>query len=398
MQVRIVRMDDFGRGICYVDDKITFVPNSLTDDLLDIEITKETKKYNIGKIKKVLETKEKISPCPYSNECGGCSLLRMDYSNTLAFKKQKLENLFKKFGKLELNIPIIASPKPLEYRNKITLHVLNGLVGLYKEETNEVIKIEECKLIPFKVNEFIKLIPSFKINNGTVVIRTNFNMELLVNFITNDILEMPPMTEFKIAGILKNGKALRGDDFLIEKINNMYFKVSYDAFFQINLGVTEKLFNLLLEMAPKGKNVLDLFCGTGTLGQVLAPFSQKVYGIEINENATINATYNAKINGHTNCYYLCGDANLLISKINAPIDLVIIDPPRSGMSKKGTDLLKKIKAKDIIYVACDPVTLIRDINYLKDEYDVKTVIGLDMFPFTYHVECVSVLHRKSLEK
>ena len=178
MQVRIVRMDDFGRGICYVDDKITFVPNSLTDDLLDIEITKETKKYNIGKIKKVLETKEKESPCPYSNECGGCSLLRMEYSNTLDFKKQKLENLFKKFGKLELNIPIIASPKPLEYRNKITLHVVNGLVGLYKEETNEVIKIEECKLIPFKVNEFIKLIPSFKINNGTVVIRTNFNMEL----------------------------------------------------------------------------------------------------------------------------------------------------------------------------------------------------------------------------
>lgn len=398
MQVRIVRMDDFGRGICYVDDKITFVPNSLTNDLLDIEITKETKKYNIGKIKKVLETKEKVSPCPYSNECGGCSLLRMEYSNTLTFKKQKLENLFKKFGKLELNIPVIASPKPLEYRNKITLHVLNGLVGLYKEETNEVIKIEECKLIPFKVNEFIKLIPSFKINNGTVVIRTNFNMELLVNFITNDILEMPNLTEFKIAGILKNGKALRGDDFLIEKINNMYFKVSYDAFFQINLGVTEKLFNLLLEMAPKGKNVLDLFCGTGTLGQVLAPFSKKIYGIEINENATINATYNAKINGLTNCYYLCGDANLLIEKIAAKIDLVIVDPPRSGMSKKGIELLKRVGASKIIYVACDPVTLIRDINLLKGDYDVKTVIGLDMFPFTYHVECVSVLYRKSLEK
>lgn len=398
MQVRIVRMDDFGRGICYVDDKITFVPNSLTNDLLDIEITKETKKYNIGKIKKVLVTKEKISPCPYSNECGGCSLLRMDYSNTLDFKKQKLENLFKKFGNLDLTIPVIASPKPLEYRNKITLHVEDGVVGLYKSESNEIIKIAECGLVPFKVNEFIKLIPDFRLKNGEVVIRTNFNMELLINFITDDVLEIPNLTAFKIAGILQNGKILKGDDFLIEKINNMYFKVSYDAFFQINLGVTEKLFNLLLEMAPKGGNVLDLFCGTGTLGQTLSLFSNKVYGIEINKNATINATFNAKINGFSNCYYLCGDANFLIEKINEKIDLVIIDPPRSGMSKKGIELLKRVGASKIIYVACDPVTLIRDINYLKDEYDVKTVIGLDMFPFTYHVESLCVLEKKTTKE
>ena len=398
MEVNIIRMDDLGRGICYVDDKITFVPNSLVGDILEIEIIKESKKYNIGKIKRVIESKGLVSPCLYSKSCGGCSLLKMDYPKTLEFKKSKLENLFKKFGHLDLNIPVVASSLKFYYRNKITLHVKEGVVGLYKYESKEIIKIDKCLLVPFKVNEFIRLIPDFKIKNGEVVIRTNFNMEILVNFITSDNLEIPNLTEFKIAGILQNGKILRGDDFLIEKINNMYFKVSYDAFFQINLGVTEKLFNLLLEVAPRECNVLDLFCGTGTLGQVLAPYSNKVYGIEINKNATINAAFNAKINGLSNCYYLCGDANLLIEKIDAKIDLVIIDPPRSGMSKKGIELLKRVGASKIIYVACDPVTLIRDINYLKDEYDVKTVIGLDMFPFTYHVECVSVLHRKSLEK
>ena len=398
MEVTIVRLDDYGRGICYVKDKITFVPNACVDDILEIEIIKEAKKYNIGKIKSIISSKRQNSFCPYSDICGGCSLSLMSYEDTLGFKKQKLEHLFKKFCTLELNIPVIASPKPLEYRNKITLHVKEGIVGLYKEETNEIVSINECKLVPYKVNEFIRIIPKFNIQNGTVVIRNNYNMELLVNFITDDNINIPNLTEFKIVGILQNGKVLKGEDFFIERLNNMYFKVSYDAFFQINLGITKKLFDLLIGLAPKDKNVLDLFCGTGTLGLTLAPFSKKVYGIEINENATINATYNAKINGLNNCYYLCGDANKLISKINDKIDLVIIDPPRSGMSKEGIELLKKVKADNIIYIACDPITLARDINYLKNDYVVKTAVGLDMFGFTYHVECVSVLYRKSLKK
>ena len=398
MEVTIVSLDDYGRGICYVKDIITFVPNACVDDILEIEIVKEAKKYNIGKIKSVISSKRQNSFCPYSDICGGCSLSLMSYEDTLSFKKQKLEHLFKKFCTLELNIPVIASPKPLEYRNKITLHVKEGIVGLYKEETNEIVSINECRLVPYKVNEFIRIIPKFNIQNGTVVIRNNYNMELIVNFITDDNINLPNLTEFKIVGILKNGKVLKGEDFFIERLNNMYFKVSYDAFFQINLGITKKLFDLLIGLAPKDKNVLDLFCGTGTLGLTLAPFSKKVYGIEINENATINATYNAKINGLNNCYYLCGDANKLISKINDKIDLVIIDPPRSGMSKEGIDLLRKVKADTIIYIACDPITLARDVNYLKNDYGVKTAVGLDMFGFTYHVECVSVLYRKSLEK
>ena len=367
MEVTIVRLDDYGRGICYVKDKITFVPNACVDDILEIEIVKEAKKYNIGKIKSIITSKRKNSFCQYSDICGGCSLSLMSYEDTLGFKKQKLEHIFKKFCHEDINIPVIASPKPLEYRNKITLHVKEGIVGLYKEETNEIVSINECKLVPYKVNEFIRIIPKFNIQNGTVVIRNNYNMELLVNFITDDNINIPNLTEFKVVGILQNGKILKGEDFFIERLNNMYFKVSYDAFFQINLGITKKLFDLLIGLAPKDKNVLDLFCGTGTLGLTLAPFSKKVYGIEINENATINATYNAKINGLNNCYYLCGDANKLISKINDKIDLVIIDPPRSGMSKEGIDLLRKVKADTIIYIACDPITLARDVNYLKND-------------------------------
>ena len=394
MKVKILRLDDYGRGVCYINNKVTFIPNTCIDDEVEVEIIKETKKYNIGKVKKVISSNRLNSFCPYSSICGGCNLSLMKYEDTLDFKKQKLEHIFKKFCNLDKDIPIIASPKTLEYRNKITLHVKDGNVGLYKEETNTIVNIDECKLVPFKVNEFIKIIPSFKIKNGEVIIRNNYNMEILANFITDDKLEIPNLNDFKIVGILQNGEVLKGEDFFIERLNNMYFKVTYDAFFQINLEVTEKLFTLLINFAPKDKTVLDLFCGTGTLGLTLAPFSKKVYGIEINKNATINATYNAKINGLNNCYYLCGDANKLISKINDKIDLVVIDPPRSGMSKEGIELLKTVGAKDIIYIACDPITLARDINYLKDDYSVKTIVGLDMFPYTYHVETLVVLERK----
>lgn len=395
MEAQILRLDDYGRGICYINDKVTFISNTCIDDKVEVEIVKETKKYNIGKVKKVISSNRINSFCPYSNICGGCNLSLMKYEKTLDFKKQKLEHIFKKFCNIDRDIPIIASPKPLEYRNKITLHVKEGKVGLYKEETKTIVSIDECKLMPFKVNEFIKMIPSFKIKNGEVIIRNNYNMEILVNFITDDKLEIPNLNDFKIVGILQNGDIIKGENFFIERLNNMYFKITYDAFFQINLGVTEKLFVLLINFAPKGKTVLDLFCGTGTLGLTLAPFSKKVYGIEINKNASINATYNAKINGLNNCYYLCGDANKLISKINDKIDLVIIDPPRSGMSKEGIKLLKTVGAKDIIYIACDPITLARDINYLKDDYKVKTIIGLDMFPYTYHIETLGVLEKKT---
>ena len=166
MKAKILRLDDYGRGICYINDKITFVPNTCIDDEVEIEIIKETKKYNIGRVTKINFTNRQESFCPYTSTCGGCSLSLMKYEDTLNFKKKKLEHIFKKFCDLDVNIPIIASPNTLEYRNKITLHVKEGRVGLYKEETNEIVSIDECKLVPFKVNEFIKLIPDFKIKNG----------------------------------------------------------------------------------------------------------------------------------------------------------------------------------------------------------------------------------------
>jgi len=396
MEVKIERLNDQGLGLCYVENKITFVRDAVVGDILSIHLIKSYKKYNIAKIDKMIYPSpiRKSSFCKYSSTCGGCALANISYQNTLLFKKQKLENIFKKFCNLNIPISMIESDIHLSYRNKITLHIKEGNYGYYQENTHTLISIDTCKLASPLTQAFLKELPKFNIKNGTVILRSNSSEELLLQFLTEDDIKIPSLNKYKIAGILKNNQVLLGNNYFIEKVNHMYFKVSYDAFFQVNINICEKLFSLLLMLAPKGKNVLDLFCGTGTLGLLLAPFSKKVYGIELNQNAVYDCLYNAKMNNINNAYYLCGDANQLINKIKEKIDVVIIDPPRSGMSKEGIPLLKKLKANTIFYVACDPITLARDIALLKEDYTVSKLIGLDMFPFTYHVESLCVLNRR----
>lgn len=396
MQVKIERLNDQGQGICYIDNKISFVNFTLPDEIVDVTVIKSLKKYNICQLNEIVKksSKRKESYCRFANTCGGCHLSHLFYEETIEFKKLKLERIFYKYCHLVASIPIIESSNQLYYRNKLTLHIKNSQIGLYMPETNSIVSINKCFLVKESINNILKEISKFNIKNGQVVIRTNYNSEILLNFITDDSITIPNLSSYKIAGILQNGKIIKGDDFLIEKLNGLFFKVSYDAFFQVNLDICQKLFSLIQEFVPKNGILLDMFCGTGTLGLNVASYLKKVYGIEINENATINATYNAKINGINNAYYLCGDANKLISKIDDKIDTIIIDPPRSGMTKNGIDLLLKINAQNIIYIACDPFTLARDINLLSENYEIEKIMGLDMFCFTYHIECLSILKRK----
>ena len=144
-------------------------------------------------------------------------------------------------------------------------------------------------------------------------------------------------------------------------------------------------------------NILDLYCGTGTIGIFLSDIATSVVGIEIIEDAVIAAKRNADINNIENIKFICGRVEDYIDRFNN-IDLIIVDPPRSGLDKKTIDNVKRINPKEVIYVSCDPMTLVRDLKVLGEDYLIKEITPVDMFPNTHHVECVSVLHRKSLEK
>lgn len=398
-EVTIEKLDNQGRGICYLNDKITFVKNTLPGEIVSLNITKETKKYNEAEVTQYIKkSPNRIeSPCPYFNECGGCDLLHSKYEDTLKYKKEKLENILYKYANLKLNIDLIPSTNQLEYRNKITLKIINNKIGYYKPSSHELIEIKKCLLAEPAINNFIIDIPKLNIKNGEIVIRSNYNNELLIWIKTKDKIKpnIPYLKEHhKIVGIILNSHPLEGETSFIEIINHQLFTISYDSFFQINRDICSKLFNLIIKEITPNETILDLYCGVGTLGINASKNAKKAYGIEIVKNAVLNAITNSKINKRDNIYYMLGDVSNCLPKIKDNIDTIIVDPPRAGLDKKTKETILNFNANKIIYVSCDPMTLARDLKELSTKYNITNIKGLDMFPFTHHIETYVVLSRR----
>ena len=396
MQVLVDKFDDFGQGITFVDDVITFVPNTIPGDIVDIKIVKKKKKYNVGKVINYIKlSKDRIDyKCPYFNKCGGCVLQSISYDATINFKLNKVINLFNKYN-LDIKPEIVKNPSDYNYRNKIKLMVIDGKIGYFETNSHTLVEINECVIASKAINKVIPLLKTFNIINGNIVIRCNLNDEILIIIESNDKLNIDIdvlKEKIKLVGIVVNNKTIYGDNFLIECINDIYYKISYDSFFQINPYVASKLFNIVKENIDKTDIVLDLYCGVGTLSLNAALNANEVIGVEIVPNAVLNAIYNAKINKINNTKFILNDAQDAVGKINKKFDKIIIDPPRSGLTKKTIDTILTIMPKKIIYVSCDPNTLIRDILLLKDKYSIEKSYILDMFSYSYHVECICILN------
>ena len=397
--IKIEKLDNQGRGICFIDNKITFVSNTLPNEIVNIKLTKQNKKYNEAIVTKYIKTSNsRVKPiCPYYNDCGGCDLMHLSYKDTLTYKKEKLENILKKYSNIETNIEIIPSNNNLNYRNKITLKVINSKYGYYISNTHKLVEIDNCYLAEPAIQNFIKDINKLNVINGEVVIRTNYNSELIIIIKTED--DILPDIEYlkqnhKIVGIVSNDKTLIGDNHFIEIINHQLFNVSYDSFFQINRDICSKLFNLINNHIKENETILDLYCGVGTLGINASSKAKKAYGIEIVKNAVLNAISNSKINKRDNIYYMLGDVGKNLSKINDRIDTIIVDPPRAGLDNTTKKHLINFHPNKIIYVSCDPMTLARDIKELSPYYNIIEIKGLDMFPYTHHIETFCVMGRK----
>lgn len=395
MEVKIEKLDDFGRGICYVDKKVTFVPNTIPNDLVEIKITKEFKNYNEGKLINILiPSKKRIEPkCPYFSKCGGCVLQNMNYKDTLEYKKEKVTNIFKK-NKLEINPIVIENANYYNYRNKISLKVIDKKIGYYEPKSHFIVEIDSCLVASNSINKTIQLIKKMNIINGLVTIRCNKNDEVLIIIESKDKLNIDVDSikeNIKLVGIVINNKLFYGEDFLYENINGIFYKISYDSFFQVNPYIASKIFDIIKENINSNETVLDIYSGVGTLSLTASTVAKKVIGIEIVENAVLNAIHNAKINKINNVGFLLNDATKAITKLNLFFDKVIVDPPRAGLTKTVIDTIKKIKPKEIIYVSCDPQTLVRDIKLLSDLYIINKFYIADMFSFSYHVESVCIL-------
>ena len=401
MEVKILKLDNLARGIAYIDNKICFIENTLPNEVVDIEIIKDKSKYLEGRVINYIETSPfRIDEeCPYSSICGGCNLNHMCYNDENKYKTKKVKEIVEKYASLDSSIVenIVYNDRNY-YRNKLTLHGEDNELGLYKKGSNDIIPIKECLLVNPKINEIITILNN--INNGIkeVIIKTsNDNSKIMIS-IEGEVNKIDELLNISDVLIL-NGKYLSNNKSILTTIGNKKYHESINSFFQVNNTLTKELYNEVLENV-KDKNynkVLDLYCGTGTIGIYIKDYVEKVIGIDYNESNIKDAKENVKLNNLDNIEFICDKVENKIEEFT-DIDLVIVDPPRAGLDEKTRSYLKKINSETIIYVSCDPITLSRDIKDLSDNYKVKYIKPFNMFPRTYHCESITVLERKNVEK
>lgn len=397
--MKIEKLDYYGRGIGRINNKITFVENALKDEIVDIKILKESKKYNEAIVKSYnTKSKSRVTPkCKYYNICGGCNISHLKEEEQEGFKDSKINELLNRNLNIECPDKIEYS-KFYNYRNKIVLHIKEDKLGLYKNKSNELIEIDECLLVDDKINSLIKILKK--------IIKKEKNLDkatIKLGNITNEIMlilegKLKDYSELlsNVDVLIINDKVVSKKDYIISIIGNKKYKISKNSFFQVNQVITEKIYNEIRSNIEKinPKNVLDLYCGTGTIGIYIADLVENVTGIEVIKDAVLDANFNKELNNIDNISFILGKVEDKIIVIKDNIDLIIVDPPRSGLDKKVISVINKIKAKNIIYVSCNPITLVRDLKLLKDNYNIEYIKPYDMFPNTYHVECVVLLERK----
>lgn len=394
-------------------------------------------------VQKQERKKEKIqakkSRCPYSKKCGGCQMVDVAYDQQLKMKQKNLQELLGEFGKVE---DIIGMEQPDYYRNKV--HAVFGLdhkkrqvAGVYEEKTHKVVDVESCYLENQKATAIIrsikKLLPSFKIKTYDedtgygllrhVLVRTAYRtgqiMVVLVlgspilpsknNFVKALLKEHPEITTIVVNVNNRNTSMVLGDKeqviygkgFIEDILCDKVFKISPKSFYQVNPVQTEKLYHTAIDFAglTGTETILDAYCGIGTIGMIASDNVKRVIGVELNTDAVKDARNNAKRNKIENIEFYNKDAGefmVQLAEQGENIDVVFMDPPRSGSDEAFLSSVVKCSPGKIVYVSCNPQTLARDLKYLtKYRYKVKRMKGTDMFPHTKlnHTETCVLLEK-----
>ncbi len=440
--VSITDISHNGSGIGKTDDGfVIFVPELLPGEVAEVKILKVLKNSAYGKIEKLLiSSPHRISAaCPVARQCGGCVFHHTSYENECRIKQQLVKNAFRPMGN---NIPHIAltepSPKQVAYRNKMLLPVgydkeHRVVAGFYRARTHEIIPCRQCSITSpefFEISECIlshlqeyDIKPySEETHSGIVrhifIRRGEHSGEIMVGLVVNlkKNIESVLHTDSLIQKLLsmhssivsigvnlntKKTNVILGDEtitvygkkYLTDTMNDISFGISLPSFYQVNTLQAERLYRKALSLLGEDyKTVFDLYCGIGTITLNLSKKAKKVYGIESCAPAVEDAKMNRDMNGIKNVEFILGaaeeEAPKLVQKGIVP-DAVVLDPPRSGCDETLLQMLTTIQPKTIVYISCNPATLARDMKYLTENgYRADTVYPFDLFPRTFHCECV----------
>ena len=433
-----------GEGIAKIDGFTVFIPNLIKGEKAKIKILKVLSSHAFGKVIEILEKSpvRKDVDCNTFYKCGGCSLRYVNYQDTLNIKKEAVLSVFKKnYGK-EIEIDeVLGMDNPYNYRNKLQYPIGIGVdgktvMGVFKERTHEIIETSCCLIQNKEAEEVALFIYDFVKRNNIKV----YNEKTLKGSLRHIIVRIGIKTDEIMVTLVSNDKNIEKEDELVNEVTNRFskvkvivkninnkntnvilgrenivlfgegnihdyigeykFKISPMSFYQVNPVQTEKLYGKAVEYANLTGNetVYDLYCGIGTIGIFASKNVKKLYGIETVPEAIEDAKFNAKLNNIENAEFFVGDVENVLPKFIKETDelpdVVFVDPPRKGCDKTALETLLEIEPKKIVYVSCNPATLARDVKILEEKYELKKVSLVDMFPFTHHVECVSVLELK----
>lgn len=431
-----------GEGIAKIDNFTIFIEGTIKGEKCKILIVKVTTSHAFGKLIEILEnSKYRVeTDCGTYKRCGGCNLRHIDYEETLNIKRNTVQNLVNKTLNNKINVNmLIGMGNPYNYRNKAQYPVgldknNEPVIGVYAKRTHEIIPMRSCMIqnpLSEKISNFIfhffiqNNIPIYNEKNGKgllrhIVIKVGIRTHEVMCILVLNRKELKKEKELvkllikefpEVKTVVKNinvkntnvilgneNEVIYGDGYIYDKLGDYTFKISPMSFYQINPVQTEVLYNTAIEMAnlSKTETLFDLYCGIGTIGIFASPYVKKVYGIEIVKQAIEDAKENASINDIRNIEFFAGDVEKIfedvLKKNSDKPDVIFVDPPRKGLDRHTIENILNVKPKKVIYISCNPASLVRDLKLLEEKYDVREIQPVDMFPFTSHVECCSVLY------
>ena len=450
----IVDISSEGMGVGKYEGFTFFVDGCTFGDKIKMKIVNIKKNFALGETIEILEKSPyRIkSKCDYFPLCHGCQLHNLNYEKQLEIKTNMVKNNLERIGKIE-NVKVnntIGMDNPYRYRNKANFKVdKSGEIGYFKRGTNNLVPIDRCIIQNPDTDKIIDVFKHYFKENGNknikdIIIRTTKDGKSMLIVVTKNHKDIPILPYFhkgvehdtlscqsetnsnnftmegsnqerldEIVSIFQNINSkntpvvmgnkdikLYGEDKIIDSIGEYKFYISPKSFFQVNPIQTEILYDKVVKYLDlKGDEIVaDLYCGIGTIAIYISKYAQKVYGVEVVKDAIEDAKENLKLNNVDNVEFLQGKSENILPKLNnqgIKIDAMVVDPPRKGLDKTLIDSIVKSNPKKIVYVSCNPSTLARDLGYLtKKGYEIKEVQPVDMFPFTTHVEAVTLLVRQ----
>lgn len=433
-----------GEGIAKIDNFTIFIPNTIKGERVRIMIVKVLSSHAFGKLIEILKASpvRETEDCQTYKRCGGCQLRHIKYEETLKIKQNAVQSLVNKTLKQKIEVEeTLGMENPYHYRNKAQYPLgINKegkpVMGVFANRTHEIIPIQNCLIQNKQAEEVAKFIFDFIVKNKISIYDEKKQKGLMRHIVTKigiktkEIMcilvvngnEIPQEKELinqvimhfpNVKTIVKNinkqntnvilGKEnipIYGDGFIKDKLGEFVFKISPLSFYQVNPIQAERLYQIGVDAAQITKQdiVFDLYCGIGTISLFMARFAKSVYGIELVEEAVCAARENTLINKIDNAQFIAGDVEKilddLINEQKIIPDIVMVDPPRKGLDRSSIDNILRISPKRLVYISCNPATLVRDLSALEGLYEINRLKPVDMFPFTSHVECVAVLQLK----